>query len=140
MARVVYPGLLNFPQRELTHRQMTTADGTFAPGSMLYFELKGRGGNQKAAAEAAERFVDHVAEKFYAITLAVSLGQIKTLIENPFSMTHAVVPEEEKLRCGLQPGCTRPSLRLEDWHDIIADREDALKVVWPEGQGWGAAS
>ncbi len=40
--RVVYPGLANFAQRELAHRQMTTPDGSFAPGHMLYFELKGR--------------------------------------------------------------------------------------------------
>jgi len=129
VARVLYPGLPNFPQRELARRQMTTPDGAFAPGCMLYFELKGRDGTGHSAAEAAERFVDYVAEKAYTITLAVSLGQIKTLIENPFSMTHAAIPDEEKIRCGLQPGGIRLSLGLEDWHDIIADLEDALEVV-----------
>lgn len=129
VARVVYPGLPNFPQRELARRQMATQGGSFAPGSMLYFELQGNDGSTKTAAEAAERFVDFVAEKSYTITLAVSLGQIKTLIENPFSMTHASVPEEEKMRFGLQPGGIRLSLGLEDWHDIIADLEDALQVV-----------
>jgi cystathionine beta-lyase/cystathionine gamma-synthase len=129
VARVLYPGLPNFPQKELAHRQMTTADGSFAPGSMLYFELKGCDATPKSAAEATERFVDHIAEKAYTITLAVSLGSIKTLIENPFSMTHAAVPEEEKLRTGVQPGGIRLSLGLEDWHDIIADLEDALEVI-----------
>lgn len=129
VARVIYPGLPNFPQRELARRQMTTPDGAFAPGCMLYFELKGKDGTGKSAAEAAERFVDYVAEKAYTVTLAVSLGQIKTLIENPFSMTHAAIPDEEKIRCGLQPGGIRLSLGLEDWHDIIADLEDALEVV-----------
>jgi len=129
VARVVYPGLPNFPQKELAHRQMTTRDGSFAPGSMLYFELRGKDGSAKSAAEAAERFVDHIAEKSYTVTLAVSLGQIKTLIENPYSMTHAAVPEEEKLRIGLPPGGIRLSLGLEDWHDIIADLQDALEVV-----------
>jgi methionine-gamma-lyase len=129
VAQVVYPGLSNYPQRGLAHRQMTTADGSFAPGSMLYFELKGPDGSSKSAADAAERFVDHIAEKSYTITLAVSLGQIKTLIESPFSMTHAAVPEEEKMRCGLKPGGIRLSLGLEDRHDIIADLEDALEVV-----------
>lgn len=127
VARVVYPGLPNFPQKELARRQMTTRDGSFAPGSMLYFELKGKNG--KGAAEAAERLVNYIAEKSYTITLAVSLGQIKTLIESPFSMTHAVVPEEEKKRVGLQPGGIRLSLGLEDWHDIIADLQDALEAV-----------
>ena len=94
--RVVYPGLPNFAQRELAHRQMTTPDGSFAPGHMLYFELKGKNGDVRNAAEAAERFVDYIAEKSYTVTLAVSLGQIKTLIENPFSMPHASVPGGRK--------------------------------------------
>ena len=50
----------------------------------------------RSAAEAAERFVDHIAEKSYTVTLAVNLGQIKTLIENTFSMTYASLPEEGK--------------------------------------------
>lgn len=129
IGRVVYPGLPNFPQRELAHHQMTTPDGLFAPGSMLYFELKGADGTAKSAAAAAEKFVDYVAENSYTVTLAVSLGQIKTLIENPYSMTHAAVPEEEKLRTGVQPGGVRLSLGLEDWHDIIADLDDALQAV-----------
>jgi methionine-gamma-lyase len=129
VARAVYPGLSHFAQRELAHRQMSTSDGAFTPGSLLYFELKGADGSVGSAAAAAERFVDYVAEKSYTITLAVSLGQIKTLIENPYSMTHASVPEEEKLRIGLRPGGIRLSLGLEDWHDIIADLEDALQEV-----------
>ncbi len=128
VARVVYPGLSGFPQCQLARRQMVSYDGKFAPGSMLYFELKGRGGNGSAA-DAAERFVDYIAEFAYTITLAVSLGQIKTLIENPFSMTHAAIPEAEKMASGMMPGGIRLSLGLEDWHDIIADLEAALAVV-----------
>jgi cystathionine beta-lyase/cystathionine gamma-synthase len=71
---------------------------------------------------------DYIAEKSYTVTLAVSLGQIKTRIENPFSTTHASVPEEERIRSGLQPAGIRLSLGSEDWHDIIADLEDALEV------------
>ena len=129
VARVLYPGLPDFPQAELARRQMVGYDGKFAPGSLLYFELKSSTGVRGGGAAAAERFVDYVAERAYTITLAVSLGQIKTLIENPFSMTHATVPDEEKIRSGLQPGGIRLSLGLEDWHDIIADLEDALEVV-----------
>ena len=44
MRRVAYPGLANFAPRELAHRQVTTPDGSFAPGHMLYFELKGSNG------------------------------------------------------------------------------------------------
>jgi hypothetical protein len=41
---------------------------------MLYFELQGNNGDVKSAAEAAERFVDYIAENSYTITLAVSPG------------------------------------------------------------------
>lgn len=123
VARVVYPGLETFPQVALARRQMTGYDNKFAPGSMLYFDLK------DASEEVAERMVDFVAENAYTITLAVSLGQIKTLIENPYLMTHATVPAEEKQRCGINPGGIRLSIGLEDWRDIIADLEAALAVI-----------
>lgn len=134
VAHVAYPGLPRFPQMELARRQMVSYDGKFAPGSLLYFELKDSDGHPSApsglgAAHAAQRFVDYVADHAYTITLAVSLGQIKTLIESPFSMTHATVPEEEKIRCGLRPGGIRLSLGLEDWHDILADLQAALAGV-----------
>lgn len=126
VTRVCYPGLATFPQADLARRQMVASDGKFAPGSLLYFEVKG---SDKNPAAAGERFVNFIAERAYTITLAVSLGQIKTLIENPYSMTHAVVPEKEKRTIGLLPGGIRLSLGLEDWHDIIADLEAAFEAV-----------
>jgi cystathionine beta-lyase/cystathionine gamma-synthase len=96
---------------------------------MPYFELKGKNGEVRSAAEAAERFVDYIAEKSYTVTRAVSLGQIKTLVEDRFSMTHALVPEEERIRSGLRPAGIRLSLRLEDGHDLIADLEDPREVL-----------
>ncbi len=50
-------------------------------------------------------------------------------LQGAFSMTHAAIPAEEKIRSGLHPGGIRLSLGLEDWHDIIADLEAALAVV-----------
>lgn len=126
VSRVVYPGLPCHPQHELARKQMKSYDGKFAPGSLLYFELKPAAGD---SAEAAERFEDFIAENAYTITLAVSLGQIKTLIESPYSMTHAAVPEEQKVASGMRPGGIRLSLGLEDWHDIVADLEAAFAVV-----------
>jgi methionine-gamma-lyase len=123
IARVIYPGLECFPQAALARRQMVGYDSKFAPGSMLYFELK------DATPAAAERFIDFIAEHAYTVTLAVSLGQIKTLIENPFLMTHATVPVDEKLAIGVHPGGIRLSVGLEDWRDIISDLDAALAVV-----------
>ena len=125
IAKVVYPGLENFAQRELAMRQMTDYRGKFAPGSMLSFTLK----DPSADNRVAEAFIDYIAEHAYSITLAVSLGHIKTLIENPYSMTHAALPAAEKLARGVEPGMLRLSLGLEDWQDIIEDLNNALDAV-----------
>ncbi|MGH9668656.1 MAG: trans-sulfuration enzyme family protein [Terriglobales bacterium] len=134
VARVDYPGLASFPQRELAHQQMVDYRGKFAPGSMIYFTLKGKGGGN----QAAERFINYIADKAYCVTLAVSLGQIKTLIENPYSMTHSSYAaargdgdglELENRGRGVEPGGIRLSIGLEDRNDIIADLERALKVA-----------
>ncbi|NOX59310.1 MAG: cystathionine gamma-lyase [Planctomycetes bacterium] len=125
VAKVHYPGLASFPQHELAKRQMFDDRGRFAPGSMVYFMLDDPQNN----GEPAARFIDWAADNAYCLTLAVSLGQIKTLIEAPYSMTHAAMPEEEKRALGLMPGGIRISVGLEDWHDIIADLETAMSQV-----------
>lgn len=126
VARVHYPGLETFPQYALARRQMTSYDGKFAPGSMVYFVLKG---DEASATEAADRFMDYIANHAYSITLAVSLGQVRTLIEEPYSMTHAALPAEVKQARGMEAGGIRLSMGLEDWHDIIHDLETALEQV-----------
>jgi len=123
--RVHYPGLASFPQHELAQQQMRDFNGKFAPGSMLYFLVH----DPEGEGRPAEKLIDWIAENAYSITLAVSLGQIKTLIEAPFSMTHAAMPAEEKRRRGLLPGGVRLSIGLEDWHDIIEDLDDALTRI-----------
>ncbi len=125
VANVSYPGVECFGQKTLAHRQMVSSDGKFAPGSMMYFVLKGTDSKQSRA----EKLVDYLAEHAYSITLAVSLGQIKTLIEHPYSMTHSALPDEQKRAFGMHPEGVRLSIGLEDWHDIIRDLEIALEKV-----------
>ncbi len=60
--------------------------------------------------------------------LAVSLGNVDTLIEHPASMTHAVVPVEERQASGITDGLIRISVGIEDSADIIADLEQALSA------------
>ena len=122
---VHYPGLKSFPQYELAWRQMRDYSGKFAPGSMLYFSVK----DPKETGKPAERFIDWAAQNAYTLTLAVSLGQIKTLIEAPYCMTHSAMPDADKRARGLAPGGIRLSVGLEDWHDIIADLDAGLSHV-----------
>ncbi len=123
--RVHYPGLPSFAQHDLARRQMRDYHGEFAPGSMIYFVVKDSG----ETGRPAERLIDWAAKNAYTLTLAVSLGQIKTLIEAPYSMTHAAMPESAKRERGLVPGGIRLSIGLEDWHDLIADLSAALEQV-----------
>lgn len=118
--RVVFPGREDFRQRELYLRQMRDFEGNPAPGSLIYFVLKG---SAKDAYERGKALVDDVARNAYTLTLAVSLGQIRTLIEMPSSMTHAVVPEEAKAGGGIDPGGIRLSVGIESPEDIIRDLE-----------------
>ena len=124
IAKVTYPGLETHPQFELAKRQMLSFDGKFAPGAMIYFVL--RNGAADPPGLRAEKFIDYLAEHSYTITLAVSLGQLRTLVESPYTMTHAALPDEEKQRRGMDPGGIRLSVGLEDWHDLIEDLEHAL--------------
>ena len=112
--RVVYPGLASFAQRELAERQLRDFDGDFAPGNMIFFELD-------PTRVDAEEFVDEIARSAYSVTLAVSLGHTKTLIELPASMTHSSY--------GKSGGAVRLSIGLESPSDIISDLKAALAAV-----------
>ncbi len=123
--QVRYPGLNDFPQFELARRQMTDESGRFAPGSMIYFTLRPQSPKDKPA----ERVIDWIAKHAYCITLAVSLGQVKTLIEWPYGMTHAALPPDVKKTHALSPHGIRLSVGLEDWHDLMSELDAALEQV-----------
>jgi methionine-gamma-lyase len=62
-------------------------------------------------------------------TLAVSLGAVETLIQHPASMTHTIVPREERLKAGITDSLVRISIGVEDIEDIIKDLKQALEKV-----------
>ena len=103
-----YPGLGSHPQHDLAQRQM---DGF---GALIAFDLGDYG--------AATRFLDRIE----LCALAVSLGNVDTLVEHPASMTHAVVPAEARAASGITDGLIRISVGLEDVDDIVADLDRAL--------------
>jgi cystathionine beta-lyase/cystathionine gamma-synthase len=122
-----YPGLDSFRQRTLAHAQMQHYDGQFAPGTLMYFIP--RGSTPQERHRKADRLVNYIADNSYTMTLAVSLGNIRTLIEHPGSMTHSSIPPEEQLRRGIDPGGIRLSIGLENSEDIIHDLEQALAAM-----------
>jgi cystathionine beta-lyase/cystathionine gamma-synthase len=122
---VWYPGLATFRQRELALRQMVDYEGRFAPGAMIYFVMKGK--TPAAALHRAEELINSIAKHAYCITLAVSLGNIRTLVEHPGSMTHSSIPADEQVAKGLDPGGIRLAIGLEKAADIIQDLSWSLE-------------
>ncbi|MEL7448204.1 MAG: methionine gamma-lyase [Pseudomonadota bacterium] len=110
--QVIYPGLPDHPQFELAQRQMRAA------GGVVSFVVKG-------GHDAAIAVIDHVK----MISIAVSLGDIETLIQHPASMTHSTYTPEEQQAAGISNGLVRIAVGLEDADDIVADLDRALSAV-----------
>lgn len=124
---VNYPGLDSFKQRVLASAQMQDYEGRFSPGTMLYFIPKGRTPAERH--RKADRLVNYIAKNSYTMTLAVSLGNIRTLIEHPSSMTHSAIPLDEQMKRGIDPGGIRLSVGLEKADDLIYDLKKALDHI-----------
>lgn len=110
VARVLYPGLPDHPGHEIAQRQM---QGGF--GAMLSFELAGEFAQAKRFVESTELF-----------RLAVSLGSVESLIEQPASMSHASYAREARLAHGIQDGLIRLSIGLEAFEDLRDDLAGAF--------------
>lgn len=110
--RVYYPGLESHPQHELAKKQ---ASGF---GAMIAFELKG-------GMEAGITLMNSVE----MIHLAVSLGNVDSLIQHPASMTHSPYSREERLAAGITDGLVRLSVGIEEPEDILADLEHAFSKI-----------
>ncbi|MEN8235632.1 MAG: PLP-dependent aspartate aminotransferase family protein [Actinomycetota bacterium] len=105
---VRYPGLAQDPQHDLAKRQM---DGF---GGMIAFDV--------GSYDAATRLLERVE----LASLGVSLGNVDTLIEHPASLTHRMIPTEERVASGITDGLVRISVGIEDVEDIIADLDRGL--------------
>jgi len=110
--KVWYPGLSTHPQHELAKKQMSGF------GGVVSFEIKG-------GRRAGEKLMNSV--KIF--TLAVSLGDVDSLIEHPASMTHSTYSAEDLDACGISEEFVRLSVGIEDSHDLIDDLSHALKMV-----------
>ena len=124
---VRYPGLKSHPQYDKAREQMIDFNGEFAPGSLIYFVLKGNSPDETK--ENGRKLMNYIAENAYTMTLAVSLGHTKTLIEHPASMTHSVVPADKLEERAIDAGGVRLAIGLENVNDILNDLETSLKII-----------
>ncbi|EOV9675379.1 PLP-dependent aspartate aminotransferase family protein [Cronobacter turicensis] len=109
--KVFFPWLESHPQYALARRQMALAGGMIS--------IVVRGDDQRAA---------QVIKKLRLFTLAESLGGVESLVSQPFSMTHASIPLEQRLANGITPQLIRLSVGIEDAEDLLADLEQALEA------------
>jgi methionine-gamma-lyase len=89
-----------------------------SPGAMLSVDVIG--GEKEAFA-----FLNNMK----LIKLAVSLGSTESLAQHPYTMTHADVNVEEKMRLGVTPSLVRISVGVEHPKDLWNDIKQALDKV-----------
>ena len=109
--RVLYAGLPDHPGHDIARRQM---EGGF--GAVLSFEVTGGFEMAKKVVESTKLF-----------QLAVSLGAVESLIEQPASMSHASYDRQCRLAEGIGDDLIRLSVGLEAFEDLRDDLAHALE-------------
>ncbi|MDP8079093.1 trans-sulfuration enzyme family protein [Phocoenobacter skyensis] len=109
--KVYYPGLESHEGYEIHKKQASSG------GAVLSFDL--------GSIENTKKFTS-VLE--YPI-VAVSLGGVESILSYPAKMSHASVPEEERLKQGITEGLVRLSVGIEDTDDLIEDIKNALDNI-----------
>ena len=107
---VLYPGLPSHPQHQLASRML---GGGF--GAMVTFELDGTIEQTAKVCQSTKLF-----------HLAVSLGAVESLIEQPATMSHASYDEADRAKFGITDGLIRLSVGLESLEDLKTDLEQAM--------------
>lgn len=109
--RVIYPGL---PSHS-AHRWVQQHFHRGMAGGMIALEL--------AQDVSPELFMN----RLQLFSRAVSLGDTTSLVEQPASLTHRLLTQDEKDAAGIHPHLIRLSIGLEDPDDLLADLRQALK-------------
>lgn len=112
VGEVYYPGLENHPNHKIAKEQMDDF------GGMVSFRLKDE------SKEAAFKFLENTK----VFTLAESLGGVESLVNHPTTMTHASIPEPERLKIGITDSLIRLSVGIEDIDDLLADLDQAINL------------
>ncbi len=119
--KVNYPFLEDHPQHSIALEQMSGG------GGVLSFEVDGTGQDACRLSEALRLF-----------TLAPSLGGVDSLVSIPVLTSHAMIAADQRAKMGVTEQLIRISVGIENADDLIADLEQALKVVSGSRQTVGA--
>lgn len=110
VGRVLWCGFEDHPNHEVACKQMRDF------GGMISFTLK------DDSIDAALS----VLKRTELFALAESLGGVESLIGHPATMTHASIPQADRIARGLSDSLIRLSVGIEDADDLIADLAQAI--------------
>lgn len=110
VGKTIWCGFEDHPNHAIAKKQMRDF------GGMISFTLKDDHIN--AALE--------VLKKTKLFSLAESLGGVESLIGHPATMTHASIPQADRIARGLSDSLIRLSVGIEDVDDLIDDLKQAI--------------
>lgn len=111
LEKVYYPTLFDDPDQARIYREQCDY-----PGGLVSLDIKG-------GKAAAFNFLRHIK----LARNAVSLGGVETLACHPRSTTHSAWSKKDLDEACIGEGLVRLSLGIENWEDLLADFEQALK-------------
>ena len=79
----------------------------------------------KGGIEAGKKFIDNL----QLASLVVHVGDIRTHVLHPASMTHRQLSEEQQIQAGIRPEMIRFSVGIEEIEDIKSDIAQALDKI-----------
>lgn len=113
VAWVSYPGLESSPYHDLALKYLPKG-----PGAIFSFGVKG-------GFEQAKKLI----ESLKLFSFLANVGDSKSLVVHPATVTHGQLTEAEQRLAGVKPEQIRLSIGTEDVDDLLWDIEQALEVV-----------
>lgn len=119
VVRVHHPGLTTSPWHERAREYLPRG-----LSSVFAFDLPATGDAERDFA-----LVERVISRLRRVRLVANIGDARSLVAHPASMTHSHMSPQQFADAGISATTVRLSIGLEDPADIIADLDDALDVV-----------
>jgi O-acetylhomoserine (thiol)-lyase len=110
---VSYPGLKSSPYYDLAKKYLPKG-----PGAILSFGLKG-------GFDRAKKFI----ESLKLFSFLANVGDSKSLVVHPATVTHGQLTEAEQRLAGVKPEQVRFSIGTEDIEDLLWDIEQAFTAI-----------
>jgi O-acetylhomoserine (thiol)-lyase len=120
VARVHHPGLASSPWRAAAERYLPRG-----ASAVFSFDLASSGDPDLDWTR-----IQQVVDGLQVVKLVANIGDARSLVNHPASMTHSHLTEEQAAEGGISPTTIRLSIGLEDPADVIADLARSLDAAF----------